>query len=256
MKNIHQSKINKNILIQGALDVEIQYMIDLLENKKVSEIATYEFYEGTINDIHVVVSKTLVGTINATIATCIGITTFHPYMVINQGIAGSHTEHLHVGDIVIGEHCCNINAYKMPIKKPEEGSNPFEWKLNKRAKDIKDADFHLVNWAEKYFIAHYNKTILRGNLGSGDVFNREYDRIKWLQQTFNNLCEDMESIGTYSVCNKFNTPCLGIRIISNNELLSEPLDKGQAVELQKLLVNFLKELSIASLIKDESYKGL
>lgn len=53
----------------------------------------------------------------------------------------------------------------------------------------------------------------------------------------------MESIGCYSVCEKFNIPCVGVRIISNNELLQEEIDKEQAIELQKLLFKILKELA-------------
>ena len=79
-----------------------------------------------------------------------------------------------------------------------------------------------------------------GILGSGDVFNREYDRIMWLQNQFHNLSEDMESIGTYCVCNQFQVPCIGIRIISNNELTNEKLDKEQAIRLQKLFIEFLQ----------------
>lgn len=233
---------NKVILIQGAMDIEIQYIINLLKDKRLIQIAEYEFYEGTINNIKIVVSKTLVGTINATIATSIGIEKFNPDIVINQGIAGAHKENLHVGDIVIGEKCCNINSYKMPIKSKGKGSNPFEWELNKRAKDIQHANLKLVDIIEKSLIPNTKNKIYRGILGSGDVFNREYDRIVWIHDTFNNLCEDMESIGTYSVCNKFKVPCIGIRIISNNELLLEELDKEQAIELQQILINILNKL--------------
>lgn len=243
--NINEFKKNKNnkvILIQGAMDIEVQYIINLLKDKKFTQIAEYEFYEGTINNIKIVVSKTLVGTINSTTATSIGIANFNPDIIINQGIAGAHKEDLHVGDIVIGEKCCNINSYKMPIKRKGEGSNPFEWELNKRAKDIQHADLKLVDVVEKNIISNTKNKIYRGILGSGDVFNREYDRIVWINATFNNLCEDMESIGTYSVCNKFKVPCIGIRIISNNELLLEELDKEQAIELQRLLINILNKL--------------
>lgn len=233
---------NKVILIQGAMDIEVQYIINLLKDKRLTQIAEYEFYEGTINNIKIVVSKTLVGTINATIATSIGIEKFNPDIVINQGIAGAHKENLHVGDIVIGEKCCNINSYKMPIKSKGKGSNPFEWELNKRAKDIQHANLKLVDIIEKSLISNTKNKIYRGILGSGDVFNREYDRIVWIHDTFNNLCEDMESIGTYSVSNKFKVPCIGIRIISNNELLLEELDKEQAIELQQILINILNKL--------------
>lgn len=193
----------------------------MLNEKRHKKISEYEFYEGTINNIKVVVSKTLVGTINATIATTIGITNFNPDIVINQGIAGAHLENLHVGDIVVGEKCCNINSYKMPVKNKGEGSNPFEWELNKRAKDIQYANSQLVDITVERLVSNSEHKVYKGVLGSGDVFNREYDRIIWINNIFNNLCEDMESIGGYSVCNRFKVPCIGIIIISNNELIFE-----------------------------------
>ena len=232
----------KVILIQGALDIEINHLLSKMKNRKDETIAGYEFYIGSINDIKVIISKTLVGVINSSIATTIGIINFKPNIIINQGIAGAYREDLHIGDVIIGEKCCNINAYKMPIKFKGEGSNPFEWKLNKRAKEIKFADCNLANLLEK-LLKNINKNkIYKGILGSGDVFNREFDRMLWINDIFNNDSEDMESIGCYSVCEKFNIPCVGIRIISNNELLHEELDKEKAIELQKLLLNILNEL--------------
>ena len=230
---------NQVILIQGAMDIEVNYFISLLENKKFTQIAGYEFYEGTISNKKIVISKTLIGTINATIATTIGIINFKPNIVINQGIAGAHRKNIHIGDIILGEKCCNINSYKMPKKDEGEGSNPFEWELNKRAKDIKYANPELVKFFEKKLKTNTNNKIYKGVLGSGDVFNKEHDRIVWIANTFNNLSEDMESIGVYSVCDKFNIPCIGIRMISNNELLLEKLDREKAIELQKILINIL-----------------
>ena len=141
----------------------------------------------------------------------------------------------------------------MPVKSKGEGSNPFEWELNKRAKEIKFADCKLAGLLEKLlknikenhinYISVENH-IYKGILGSGDVFNREYDRIVWINNIFNNDCEDMESIGCYSVCDKFNIPCVGVRIISNNELLQEKIDKEKAIELQKLLLKILKEIQM------------
>lgn len=233
---------NKIILIQGAMDIEIEYLVSKLENKKEKIIAGYEFYEGNINEIKLVISKTLVGTINSTMATTIGVINFHPNIVINQGIAGAHRTDLHIGDIIVGEKCCNINAYKMPNKDRGKGSNPFEWEPNKRAKDIQNSDLKLINIIEESLKLNCSNKIYRGILGSGDVFNREIDRIDWINNMFKNYSEDMESIGTYSVCNKFNIPCIGIRIISNNEILLEKLDKTKATELQRILIDMLNDL--------------
>lgn len=236
--------VKKVFLIQGALDIEINYFLSKMKKIENKTIAGYEFHKGFINDIEVIISKTLVGVINSSTATTIGIINFKPDIIINQGIAGAYRENLHIGDIIIGEKCCNINAYKMPIKLKGEGSNPFEWELNKRAKEIKFADYKLASLVEKSLKKINKNKIYKGILGSGDIFNREYDRMVLINNIFNNDCEDMESIGCYSVCDKFNIPCIGIRIISNNELLQEEIDKEKAIELQKLLFNILKELSI------------
>lgn len=233
---------NKIILIQGAMDIEIQYLIDQLNEVKPQTIAGYKFYEGTFNNIKVIVSKTQIGTINSSVATTIGITTFYPDIIINQGIAGAHRVNLHTGDIIIGEQCANINSYSMPCKCKGQGSNPFEWKPNKRARDIQSANSQLVDVIYNNLITSKNNIIIKGILGSGDLFSREFDRIIWINSIFENDCEDMESIGTYTVCNKFNIPCIGIRVISNNELLQEPLDKEKAIDLQKLLISILHKL--------------
>lgn len=130
----------------------------------------------------------------------------------------------------------------MPNKNKEEGSNPFEWEPNERAKKIQNADLQLVNIIEENLRVKSSKKICRGILGSGDVFNREIDRIFWINNIFETCSEDMESIGTYSVCNKFNIPCVGIRIISNNEILLEKLDETKAIELQIILIDILNNL--------------
>lgn len=235
---------DKTILIQGAMDIEIEYFIHNLERKEKHTIAGYEFYTGYIHASKVIISKTLVGVVNATTATTIGIMTFHPDIVINQGIAGAHKSNIHIGDIIIGEKCCNINAFSMPTKKEGCSSNTFEWEPNKRGKEILNGDEKLVKLFKDFFETNHENAIYTGTLGSGDVFNREYDRIMWLQNQFHHLSEDMESIGTYSVCNQFEIPCIGIRIISNNELTNEKLDKEQAINLQKLFVKFLENQTI------------
>lgn len=231
---------NKIILIQGAMDIEVEHFIRNLEKKEKHTIAGYEFYTGYIHTSKIIISKTLVGVVNATTSTTIGIMTFHPDIVINQGIAGSHKTNIHIGDIVIGEKCCNINTFSMPTKEEGCSSNPFEWEPNKRGKEIQNGDKKLVKIFKDFFKDNYENTTYTGTLGSGDVFNREYDRIMWLQNRFHNLSEDMESIGTYCVCNKFKIPCVGIRIISNNELTNKKLDKEQTIRLQELFINFFK----------------
>lgn len=228
------------ILIQGAMDIEVEHLIKKLQGTENKTIAGYEFSIGNINNLKIIVSKTLIGTINATIATTIGILSFKPDIVINQGIAGAHRENIHTGDIIVGERCANINTYSMPKKGKGQKSNPLEWEPDKRAKQVKNADKNLTNEVYKFFKENSTNLVYQGTLGSGDAFNREVDRINWISGKFDSLCEDMESIGVYSACQQFNVPCIGIRIISNNEITDEELDEEQAINLQKMLLDLLK----------------
>lgn len=228
---------NKTILIEGATNIEIEYFLANIDSLEKNIIFGYEYFIGNLGSNKIIISKTNVGVVNATIATVFGVTNFKPDIVINQGIAGAHTRDLHIGDIVIGDKCVNIEAYKTPAKLQGEGTCFSFWEPNKRAKDVKYADQELAN----YFKANIEKSnsVIVGTLGSADMFNREVDRIDWINSKFGNLTEDMESIGTYSVCKVFNTKCIGIRIISNNELTGETLDKTQAIKLQKVLYDVL-----------------
>lgn len=229
------------ILIQGAMDIEIQYLLDNLKETKKHIINEFVFYKGKMNGSDIILSKTEIGTINATLATTIGIINFKPDIVINQGIAGAHLESIHTGNMILGETCVNINALKMPAKQKGEGSNPFEWEANDRGKEVYFCDDYLLKIAEntKYQIG--KKYI--GRLGSGDIFNREVDRIHWIQGKYDNLCEDMESIGVYQTCQHFHIPCIGIRVISNNEITKEPLNEDMAIECQKFVLKMIEHIT-------------
>lgn len=115
------------ILIQGAMHKEIETIISQMKNIEKKQFCNVTFYEGTIEYISVVVEETGIGIINATIATTIAINNYDPRMIINQGCAGACSKELHVGDIVIGNDCININSNITPDLKENMGSNSLAW---------------------------------------------------------------------------------------------------------------------------------
>ena len=48
----------KVILIQGAMNIEIEYLINQLKEKEKIAIAEYEFYKGTISNKTIIISPT------------------------------------------------------------------------------------------------------------------------------------------------------------------------------------------------------
>jgi adenosylhomocysteine nucleosidase len=224
------------IIIQGAMDVEIDGYLSQIGRPEAAAVGGFSFYRGLFCGKDLIVCKTGIGIINAAAATAVGILTFYPGAVINQGTAGAHVPQLHIGDIVVGKECVNINDLTMPVRGAGEGSDPLKWEFSKRSVR-RSADPALL---ELFLRAEYpGHRKVSGILGSGDLFSREADRIAWIHQSRNNLCEDMESISAYEVCQRFSVPCIGLRVISNNELTGEKYEAGSADLLQRFVTDAL-----------------
>jgi nucleoside phosphorylase len=67
-----------DIVVQGALDSELQPLLAALEGKERIQIAAWTFWRGRIGVKRVVVSRTEVGPINAVAATTLAVVSFKP----------------------------------------------------------------------------------------------------------------------------------------------------------------------------------
>lgn len=248
------------IIIQGAMEMEVEELLKQIEVTRKDDINGFHFYIGNLDGYPVIISETQVGMMNATMATVLAIKTYNPIVIINQGVAGAHVDYIHRNDIVVGEKSVDINAIITGIKNAGEGSNPFEWIFNSRSVEVSGSD-KLINMARNMENIDYN--LFYGVLGSGDIFDREVDRIKWIHEKKNTLCEDNESIAVYTVCDRFGVDCIGFRIIGNNEVtqtkedgatITRNLDKNSnkmifkehdgapAVNIQNFVIKYAKEL--------------
>ena len=198
------------IVIISSMKIELKWLIEKLECVCREEINKYTFYKGSIQNYPIIICHSHVMSINATIATYIAIEKYNPIAIINQGTAGAHEKKIHKGDIVIGEKCLNIVSSKTPLKKEGEGSNSLEWTLLNFIDGKEDrleyqfGDKHLIELAKK--VDYIDGNVYFGIIGSGDVWNRETDKILWLNQNYGTLCEEMEGIAVYTVANNFDIP--------------------------------------------------
>ena len=229
------------ILVQGAMDVETEWLTAQLEAPEETELGEFPFWRGTCRGRELVVSRTGVGMVRAAAATALGIQRFAPALVVNQGIAGAHREDLHVGDIVVGRTCVPIHQVQMPPRSRGEGTAPGDWALWDFAREAPPAPWAAdPDWAARFEGApHAGGRKVSGRLGSGDVFHQEQDRIAWLRERAGEDCEDMESGAAFQVCQSLGTPCLGLRIISNNELTGEPYRREVGEGLQRFVLEVL-----------------
>ena len=77
-----------DIVVQGAVDTELQPLLGALDRKEQVQIAAWTFWRGWAGKT-VVVSRTEVGPVNASTATTLAIVNFRPRLIINQGTAGA-----------------------------------------------------------------------------------------------------------------------------------------------------------------------
>lgn len=234
--------MGQTILIQGAMNIETEFLISKLTECKELNLNGYRFYKGIINQNEVIVSITKVGMLNCAVATILAINHFKPDIIINQGVARGHSNEVHRGDIVIGENVVNMNSYLTEAELLGHGMDPGNWKLItfKEGDDTENekisADIKLV----KIFEQKLNSNIIHiGTIASGDCWNKEVDRIKWFVDKIDSKCEDMETYAAYKVSNDNKVPVIGIRIISNSQINQEKYDKTLAIKLQKELYKIL-----------------
>ncbi len=242
--------MEKTILIQGAMKVELNYIKSKLNNIEEIEIDGYNFIIGKIDNNKIVLSETKIGTVNSALATYIGIKKIMPICIINQGVAGGTARNIHKNDLIIGNACINTNTYKTAYKKEGEGSNPFEWEITKFTSDdeieennnIIKTDDELLKIAENIKNTYKSGNVHVGILGSGDMWNNEIDRILWFNENFNTISADMESIGAYTIASKYKTSIIGIRVISDNIMLKEDYERNVANGAQEFAYELAKEI--------------
>ncbi|MBP3597118.1 MAG: 5'-methylthioadenosine/S-adenosylhomocysteine nucleosidase [Clostridia bacterium] len=238
------------ILIQGAELTETEYLERKLENRASIKIGGFTFNTGKYENEDIVISRTKVGEINAAAATTIGILKFNPDIIINQGTAGGHSKDVHKGELVIGEKYIQINTFMCNYSDEGNGYNVNNWCLKEyqadEEKNLKEsykyATKELVKLAKNIIPKIFNKKVHSGVIASGDVWNREIDRILYLNKEYKTLCEEMETAGVYKIANSFEIPVITIRIVSNNEILKEEYEPQIAEKCQKLIYEFVKQL--------------
>ncbi len=213
-----------DLMVEGAVDGELQPLLAALRDKKEVTIAAWTFWTGKIGAKSIVISRTEMGPINAAAATALGIERFHPGAVINQGTAGAHNPDLALWDIVVGESTTDYSAFKSAEAAKGAGTDPshsvpLSHKLRLDNKTLTDfprfpGDTRLVTAAVT--IPYGRGKVVKGNIGSAFQFNRELDRIDWLRHAYGTDSEDMESAYAAGVATGMKTPFLAIRIISDS----------------------------------------
>ena len=193
--------------IIGAMDCEISELIsNMVEVEKVV-LSGSTFYKGRLANKDVVVVKSGVGKVFASIATQTLILYFGARIIINIGVAGS-VSGLKIGDIALStgvvQHDMDTSALG-----DEKGL------ISGINKVVLEADGELLSVVESA-LKDLGFNYQKGIIASGDIFVADRALKESIRLNFNALCAEMEgaSIGQTAYVN--NIPFVVIRSISDD----------------------------------------
>lgn len=241
------------ILIQGAMDVEVDTLVAALQEKQALTIGAWTFWQGTLAGYPVVISRTEVGLANAAAATTLAIERFKPRLIINQGTSGGHDPALHRGDIVIATKSFNMGAYRSDFTPADQGIDPRKWhnfevtmRLRENGKLVEHTSFagdpELIGRALGMADRYQHGRVVAGIIGTADEWNRQVARINWLHQTYQTAAEEMETSSAALVAEAYKVPFVGVRVLSNTDIHGEDFDPHTAIHCQQFVIDYTKSL--------------
>ena len=191
-----------NILITTATDIELQYI-----TKKI----------GTIKNHSIDFCATGIGCTQTTFELTKKLLSGNTNLAINAGIAGSFSENISIGDVVIVE---TETFGNLGITYPDRFSTLFdEGLIDKNKYPFVDGRLICTH------INEFNLSKLKRVQGlTVDAANGEKKQINRLKKTFCADIETMEGAAFFYVCCQLNVPFLEFRAISNR---IEPRDKNK-----------------------------
>lgn len=200
--------MNQIIGIIGAMDEEIQLYRDRLELIEETHRAGITYYKGVLNQKNVVLCKSGVGKVNASICTQILIDDFQVTHVIFTGVAGGVDPLLNIGDIVISEDCIqhDLDVTALGFRR---GEIPYA--------DVSTfvADAKLIQIAQESGESIHDVQITSGRILSGDQFIADRELVQTLYTELKGACVEMEGAAVAQVCFLNQIPFVVIRSLSD-----------------------------------------
>lgn len=230
----------KNIGIIVAMQEELDEILNIMQRIEKKEIYDIIFFEGIIEDNHIIVVKSGVGKVNAARTTQILIDKLNVKYIINVGSAGALNPILNIGDIVIADkliqHDFDITAFEH-----EKGyitgvgdyiccDNELVDKFKNVTKNMKDETYKITT----------------GIIASGDIFCTEIKMKEKIYSKFNAQCVEMEGAAIAQVCYLDKIPFVVIRSISDtpngdNAIVFDEFVKLASKRCAQILKEFLKK---------------
>lgn len=204
--------------IIGAMEVEVEYLKEQLEDVRVTKRANMEFNEGVLGGVPVVVVKCGIGKINAGICAQVLCDLYDVTHVINTGVAGSLDSAINIGDVVVSVDAVHhdfdlTNVGYEPGQVPDIDVLAFPADPELRAAAV-----------EAVRSAAPEIGVFEGRVASGDQFVHTDEEKRRIVSAFGGRCCEMEGASIAHVCYLNGVPFVIVRAISDKADGSSSVD--------------------------------
>ncbi|WP_210395085.1 5'-methylthioadenosine/S-adenosylhomocysteine nucleosidase [Motiliproteus sediminis] len=192
----------------GAMEEEVQYLREQLQQREDLTLAGYEFHSGELNGQRVVLLKSGIGKVNAAIGTTIMLERFAPDCIINTGSAGGFAAELEIGDVVISSEV-RQHDFDLTVFGYEHGQVP-------QMPPAFTPDPVLVDIAETSIRTVHDVKTVKGLIATGDAFMNCPDKVAETRAKFPQmLAVEMEAGAIAQTCFRFDVPFIIFRALSD-----------------------------------------
>lgn len=191
------------IAIIAAMDSEVNAITNIMEHTEKTTVSGISITRGLISGKKVIVMKSGVGKVNASMSTTILLENFVIEKIINIGTAGGLKKEQEILDAVISNRVVQHDFDTSPIDGKDGIGLYF------------DADEELCNTCEKVF----EEMDVRAHVGlvaTGDQFIADEEKLERLESLFPEaICAEMEAGAIASVATHYHVPFVVLRSLSD-----------------------------------------
>jgi adenosylhomocysteine nucleosidase len=210
--------------IMGAMDVEIEQLLLEMDHTKSHDIFGNSFISGNLADVPVVITKSGVGKVNASISAQTLIREFQVTSLLFIGVAGALHPDLEIGDMIISASCQEHDIDASTLGFPR-GTVPFQ-SISEYPADSKLVEIALIAATELDSV-----TVRTGKVLSGDQFISDAATVHYLHKELAGDCVEMEGAAVAHVCHLATIPYVVIRSMSDRADHEAPVDFVKFTEL-------------------------
>ncbi|AVC44761.1 5'-methylthioadenosine/S-adenosylhomocysteine nucleosidase [Francisella tularensis subsp. novicida] len=223
----------RKIAILGAMEIEIQPILDKLNSYETIEYANNKYYLANYQDKELVIAYSKIGKVFSSLTATIMIERFGVEALLFSGVAGG-LQDLKVGDMIAAtatvQHDVDITAFGYPY-----GKIPIsEVEIKTSAKFLKQAQ----NVANELGLKLHT-----GVIATGDQFVHCAERKDFVIKEFDAKAIEMEGASVNLICNEMGVPSLILRSISDTADGNAPENFDEFAKMAaKRSANFIMQI--------------